>query len=158
MLQDKEFQREQNDAIYDKQEALKTTGGSISYKVLDDGKSDPKTDKKEAPAPIVEIFPFSQGQAQWVLSLMNEYLNLKKCVDIVQFFNAGGDNTYARPNDAKYHDKAHKEKVAFDEIQDLAIKKMTDEEYEKVDGKTDWLISIDGEEKTFQLSEKMSLG
>jgi len=35
---------------------------------------------------------------------------------------------------------------------------MTDEEYEKVDGKTDWLISIDGEEKTFQLSEKMSLG
>ena len=154
MLQDKEFHKHtQSDEVLDKLETFKTTGGAISYKVLDDGKSDPKTDKKEAAAPIVEIFPFSQGQAQWVLSLMNEYLNLKKCVDIVQFFNAGGDNTYSDKKDAKYHDKAHKEKVAFDEIQDLAIKKMTDEEYEKVDGKTDWLISIDGEEKTFQLSD-----
>ena len=159
MLQDKEFRDKDDGVVHDRVQAIKDS--VIRYKVLDDGKSDPKTDKdekKKEPVAIFEIFPFSEGQAQWVLSLMNEYLNLKKCVDIVQFFNAGGDNTYSDKKDAKYHDKAHKEKVAFDEIQDLAIKKMTDEEYEKVDGKTDWLISIDGEENTFQLSEKMSLG
>jgi hypothetical protein len=35
---------------------------------------------------------------------------------------------------------------------------MTDEELKKFEDKTDWVISINGEEKTFQLSEKMSLG
>jgi hypothetical protein len=35
---------------------------------------------------------------------------------------------------------------------------MTDEELEKVEDKTDCLISINGVEKTVQLSDKMSLG
>jgi hypothetical protein len=82
MLQDKEFHDKDDSVVNEYVQTVKSS--VIRYKVLDDGKSDPKVDKSEKNTPaIVEILPFSEGQAKWVQSLLNEYLNLKKCVDIV---------------------------------------------------------------------------
>lgn len=53
---------------------------------------------------------------------------MRNSVNIVKYFNAGGANEVIEPADEKYKDTSHKEKVAFDEIQDLSIQKMRDEE------------------------------
>jgi len=81
---------------------------------------------------------------------------MKKAIEVVHFFNAGGENTYNNSEDAKFHDRSHREKIAFDEIQDLAIEKMKEDDRAKLSG-PDCKISIDGKETTFQLPDDMTL-
>ena len=52
---------------------------------------------------------------------MHEYLNMKDTVSIINYFNAGGETEIIDINDERYKDKSHKEKVSFDQIQDIAI-------------------------------------
>ena len=40
---------------------------------------------------VIRKFPFAKDQPKWVLSLLQDQLNLRHVFDVIKFFNMGGE-------------------------------------------------------------------
>ena len=92
----------------------------IIYKLVDNGNHtrSPPNDKA-----VLAIFPFGKDQPEWVIKALMDYFNMRRTIDVIKFFNMGGelaDKADLKDKDIARH-ASHDRKVNGLEIQDLHI-------------------------------------
>mgnify|MGYP000607266285 CR=1 FL=1 len=93
----------------------------IVYKLVDNGNhTRSQENKNEA---VLKIFPFAKDQPEWVVKALMDYFNMKRTIDVIKFFNMGGELTGDDTTKEKhlYGHASHDTKVNGLEIQDLHI-------------------------------------
>jgi len=98
------------DAQYEKlKEAINK--GRIVYKLVDNGNHTRSQDNKNKA--VLNIFPFAKDQPEWVVKALMDYFNMKRTIDVIKFFNMGGElaGESAKDERAMYSHASHDKKV-----------------------------------------------